>query len=226
MEKYLDTTGKTIEQALETALEQLGLDRDGVSLEILDKPRSGFLGLGGNPARIRVHYKVEPVDKVREFLEGLLERMNVEADISIDNSNPDICAINISGENVGSLIGRRGETMDSLQYLTSLAINRGQEDYKKIILDIENYRAKRVAALEKLAKKLAGMVLRNRKNMTLEAMNAAERRIIHATLQDYAGVTTFSTGSEPNRRVVIAIERKRADGSSPRPSGASRRPGV
>ena len=202
------------------------MDRDGVSLEILEKPKAGFLGLGGTPARIRVHYTVEPTDKVRDFIEGVLGHMNIEAVIQIDNADPDTYGISISGENVGNLIGRRGETMDALQYLTSLVVNRGEEGYKKIQLDIENYRAKRVAALEKLAKKLAGMVVRNKKSMTLEAMNAAERRIIHATLQDYPGVTTFSTGSEPNRRVVIATpDRRRPESTdAPRPaSGPNRR---
>lgn len=212
MEKYLDATGKTIDEAVENALRQLGLDRDSVSMEILDKPKAGFLGIGSAPARVRLHFTVEQNDKVREFLAGVFERMDISADTVIDTKNePGVVDVKITGDNVGALIGRRGETMDALQYITGLVVNRGEDDYKKISIDIENYRAKRTDALEKLAKKIAGMVVRNKRSITLEAMNSHERRIIHSTLQNYPGVTTFSIGTEPNRRVVIAT----ADRKSP-----------
>ena len=282
MEKYIDATGKTINQAVSAALEQLGLDRDDVSIEVLDNPKSGFLGLGGTPARIRAYYTAPskaddvalPRDaalpeakketkaatkparrpaapaakapvaasssptgantnsgaKAEAFLSGLFERMNIEAGLSVDGeSDPGVLGVRITGANVGGLIGRRGETMDALQYLTGLVINRGEESYRKVALDVENYRARRVDSLEKLAKRLAGMVIRNRRSITLEAMNAGERRVIHYTLQDYPGVTTFSTGTEPNRRVVIATADRARPNNNAQPSrqpsrGGDRRP--
>jgi len=213
MEKSFDATGKTIDEAVDNALKELGLDRDSVSVEILEKPKAGFLGIGSAPARVRVHYIVEQTDRVKDFLEGLFKHMNIAAETAIDTTtSPGVVDIKVTGENVGALIGRRGETMDALQYITGLVVNRGEEEYRKVSIDIENYRAKRTEALEKLANKLAGMVVRNKKSITLEAMNSHERRIIHSSLQNYPGVTTFSVGTEPNRRVVIATaDRRRPD---------------
>ena len=288
MTKWIETTGRSEEDAIAAALFQLGLDRDDVSVEVIERAKSGFLGFGGNPAKVRVSYEVpdedqeqkpaapkeqpepvpapkvekvqekkpvptpkkaeekkpapkpedrsglqpgdevligreepaapkgmdgqtmEPADaddpkavRIREFLAGLMEHLHVEAvpDIYVSENGYKII---LQGRGLGAIIGRRGETLDAIQQLTNYAVNHGQSKRVRIHIDAEGYRAKREQSLQRLAVKVAGKVVKYRKNMTLEPMNAYERHVIHAALQDYPNVTTYSTGVEPNRRTVVA----------------------
>ena len=259
MEKTIVSTGKTIDLAIEAALNQLGLDRDSVSVEVLERARSGFLGFGSTPAKVKVTYEVpdeapapaeEPVpaapvretpqpapvakkekepakkdkapaekapapqakggdleDRIRAFLSGLLDHMGVEAEINIAPKTENGILVTLEGPKLGALIGHRGETLDAIQQLTNYAVNRGRTHRVRIHIDAENYRAKREESLKRLATKVAAKVVKYRRNITLEPMNAYERHVIHETLQDYPDVITYSTGTEPNRRTVVAFSR-------------------
>ncbi len=308
MQKSIEMTGATRDIAIEKALEFLHMDRDDVSVEVLDNGKKGFLGIGAADAKIRVTYEapdeapvkeapkpdkksesrpekklaqkpadfqniassdprlttphlvkaapkgekppvrekkadkpraeraerpprspregraahppivpyIDPVPMPEEqisqqakeavaFVNGLLEKMNIEGKAIVLNiSEPDHVRIDISGPDMGPVIGRRGDTLDAIQYLTSLVLNKNSEEHLRLTIDTENYRAKRAESLERLARKMAVKVSKYHKAMTLEPMNPYERRIIHASLQDFRGVTTYSTGVEPGRRVVIA----------------------
>lgn len=299
MIKFIDVTGKTEDEAIQSALAQLGMDRDDVSVEILERAKSGFLGIGSAPARVRVSYddgkaeEVKPVEKpaapkpekkvepsaapkvvpmyapevlqkkepraakeersgrpareerrertpraeraerpapqpkpivdlgeecrdekseqIRSFLKGLLEHMDSAAEIKIYESEKGRYKVYLEGEKLGALIGRRGETLDAIQQLTNYSINRGSEKNRvRVQVDAENYREKREQSLERLAEKVAGKVTKYRRNVTLEPMNAYERHVIHTALQDTPSVTTFSIGTEPNRRVVVSYDRTKA----------------
>ena len=296
MIKFIDVTGKTEDEAIQSALAQLKMDRDDVSVEILERAKSGFLGIGSTPARVRVSYddgraeevkpapqpaapkpekKVEaasapkavpmyapevlqkkesrasdkprtersdrparedrreraerpapqpkPVvdlgeecrdeksEQIRSFLKGLLEHMDSAAEIKVYESEKGRYKVFLEGEKLGALIGRRGETLDAIQQLTNYSINRGSEKNRvRVQVDAENYREKREQSLERLAEKVAGKVTKYRRNVTLEPMNAYERHVIHTALQDTPGVTTFSIGTEPNRRVVVSYDRTKA----------------
>ncbi len=317
MLKWIETTGRSEEDAISAALFQLGLDRDDVSVEVIERAKSGFLGFGSNPAKVRVSYNevdgrpapmgeegrpqeksvptpveetvipaVKPMvekkaapapvaespaapveeetilsakpgmappkprqpraerrerprreDRLREgdevligsapkprepvtmdpaapddakanqiktFLTGLLGHLQVEAAPEIFITNEGNYKVILQGKELGAIIGRRGETLDAIQQLTSYTVNRGQSKRVRIHVDAEGYRAKREESLQRLAVKVAGKVVKYRKNMTLEPMNAYERHVIHTALQDFKGVTTYSTGVEPNRRTVVA----------------------
>jgi spoIIIJ-associated protein len=281
---YIDVTGKTEEEAIQNALAQLGMDRDDVSVEILERAKSGFLGMGAKPARVRVTYgpdeapmeevavpvkpavvekpekkeepqpkpqqpkqprpqqsrpqqpkqakpqpkreeKAAPVEKpaapavelpectddnavrITAFLTGLLEHMDSPAAVKVYEEEKGRYKVILEGQKLGALIGRRGETLDAIQQLTNYAVNSGSEKRIRVHVDAENYRARREASLESLAMKVAGKVKKYRRSVTLEAMNAYERHVIHAALQDVKGVTTYSVGTEPNRRVVVAYDR-------------------
>ena len=321
MLKWIETTGRSEEDAISAALFQLGLDRDDVSVEVIERAKSGFLGFGGNPAKVRVSYEEEngkPVPKkdlleeepilasvqekreapaapraeetvlsapvqqkaepaapaeeetilaakpgmsapraprpqrerreprrprreerlqegdevlmeapakaapvqpvqltpageddqkaqqIRAFLTGLLEHLHVQAVPDIYTTQEGGYKVILQGESLGAIIGRRGETLDAIQQLTSYCVNRGQSKRVRVHVDAEGYRAKREESLQHLAVKVAGKVVKYRKNMTLEPMNAYERHVIHTALQDYPNVTTYSTGVEPNRRTVVA----------------------
>lgn len=302
MIKFIDVTGKTEDEAIQSALAQLKMDRDDVSVEILERAKAGFLGIGSAPARVRVSYddgkaeEVKPVEKpaapkpekkvepasapkavpmyapevlqkkesrandkprtergdrparedrrenrapraeraerpapqpkpivdlgeechdekseqIRAFLKGLLEHMDSAAEVKVYESEKGRYKVFLEGEKLGALIGRRGETLDAIQHLTNYAVNRGQNKRARINVDAENYRTKREESLQRLAVKVAGKVVRYRRNITLEPMNAYERHVIHAALQDHPDVTTFSTGTEPNRRIVVAYSRGKA----------------
>ncbi|MCL2200573.1 MAG: protein jag [Oscillospiraceae bacterium] len=205
MIKSIEMSGKTEEEAIEAALSQLGLTRDDVSVEIIEQAKSGFLGLKSTPAVVRVLYEVkeERTEKVENFLTGLLERMDVEASIEIKDETDSISVV-LTGKEPGALIGRRGETLDAIQHLTNYVVNRGASGRVRINLDAENYRARRNETLESLASRTAVKVLKYRRNMTLDPMNAYERHVIHAALQEHESVSTYSVGSEPNRRIVVA----------------------
>lgn len=208
MIKYLEVTGKTEDEAIKAGLLQIGLERDEVSVEILERAKSGFLGIGACDAKVRIEYEYTETkaEKVEAFLKGLFERMGVKAETEITEADGAINVV-IVGEAPGALIGRRGETLDAIQHLTNYAVNHGGGRVR-VNIDAENYRERRNEALVKLAEKTAAKAIKYRRNVTLEAMNSYERHIIHTTLQDREGVTTFSTGTEPNRRVVVAYERK------------------
>lgn len=252
MLKYIEVTGKTEEEAIAKGLAQLGLDRDDVSLEILERGKSGFLGIGSVPAKVKLTYeapdepevveepapapvvekapKAAPVvekkaapapkaataapaangedavaDAIIKFQTGLFAHMGVEATPVITKEG-DTYQVVLEGENMGALIGHRGETLDAIQQLTGYAVNRGRSHRVRIHVDAEGYRARREESLERLARKTAARAVKYRRNVTLEAMNAYERHVIHSALQDYPGVTTYSTGTEPNRRTVVAYD--------------------
>ena len=285
MRDYIDVTGKNEDEAISKALAKLGLDRDDVSVEVLERAKSGFLGLGACPAKIRVYYgpeaeeeilppppapKPEPVREeplkprpaapekrerperrerlprekkerpekkeqpagprweetapaqpvspgeevndekaaaIKTFLTGLLEHMDSAAGVKVYLPEKGRYKVVLEGQGLGALIGRRGETLDAIQQITSYAVNRGGGPRVRIHLDAENYRAKREQSLQHLARKVAGKVVRFRRSVTLEPMNAYERHVIHTALQDFEGVTTYSTGMDPNRRVVVAFDR-------------------
>ena len=311
MLKWIETTGRSEEDAISAALFQLGLERDDVSVEVIERAKSGFLGFGSNPAKVRVSYEEEngipcpkkdplkeaaallevekeemvqasapvreveasaqpvapveeetilaakpgmgPVKKsqphverhprrnreenqlqegdeviigsapaqtavkltpaapederaeqIRTFLVGLMAHLDVQAVPELYITDEGSYKVVLQGQNLGAIIGRRGETLDAIQQLTSYSINRGQSKRVRVHVDAEGYRAKREESLQRLAVKVAGKVVKYRKNMTLEPMNAYERHVIHTALQDYRGVTTYSTGVEPNRRTVVA----------------------
>ncbi|MDY4660003.1 RNA-binding cell elongation regulator Jag/EloR [Pseudoflavonifractor capillosus] len=252
MLKYIESTGRTEEAAIEAALQKLGMDRDDVSVEVLERAKTGFLGIGASPAKVKVTYEapdeepveeVKPVEtvpaapvaeeapkapvaeepkaqpaaatvadderaeKIHAFLTGLLAHMGSSAIPSITLGEENTYEVELLGEHLGSLIGRRGETLDAIQQLTNYAVNHGQSHRVRVHVDAEGYRAKREESLARLAQKVAGKVVKYRRNVTLEPMNAYERHVIHTALQDYPDVTTYSTGTEPNRRTVVAYSR-------------------
>lgn len=212
MNKYIDAQGvaKNINEALEVAisnaLAKLKVTREEVTYELLEKGKTGFLGFGDIWAKVRVYYDVNAEQRAEEFLNGLFKLMKVNPVVEMKQEEEHNLSITLKGEEMGLLIGKRGETLDALQYITGLAVNKGEERYTRISIDTENYREKRKEALERLAKRIADKVVKLRKNMSLEPMLPHERRIIHACLQDYPGVTTFSTGKDPNRKVVITLK--------------------
>ncbi|MCL2821022.1 MAG: protein jag [Oscillospiraceae bacterium] len=210
MLKSIEVQGRTEDEAIEAALEQLNMSRDDVSVEIVEQARSGFLGLKNTPAVVKVVYESqeERTGQVDSFLTGLFERMDVEVNLDIKEEEDSINVI-LTGKEPGALIGRRGETLDAIQHLTNYVINRSVSGRVRINLDAENYRQRRNEALENLAAKTAGKVIKYRRNLTLDPMNAYERHVIHTALQDNGQVSTFSVGSEPNRRVVVAFGESR-----------------
>jgi len=208
MTKSIEVSGRSEDDAIESALEQLGLTRDDVSVEIVERAKTGFLGLKSTPAVVRVIYeaKEESTLKVENFLRGLFARMGVEADIDTAEDAGSISVV-LTGKDMGALIGRRGETLDAIQHLTNYVVNRGAAGRVRINIDAENYRQRRNETLESLATRTAGKVVKYRRNMTLDPMNAYERHVIHSALQNYDNITTYSVGSEPNRRIVVAYGR-------------------
>ena len=259
MLKWIEATGRSEDAAIQNALAQLGLDRDSVSVEVLERAKSGILGFGKSPAKVKVTYEVpdeevvvektEPVapvveetpapqpvaeeapapaveeesapqavpaavvtkgmdldERIRTFLSGLLEHMGVEAEVNIAPKAENGILVTLEGPKLGALIGHRGETLDAIQQLTNYAVNKGRTHRVRIHIDAENYRAKREESLKRLATKVAVKVVKYRRNITLEPMNAYERHVIHTALQDYPGVSTHSTGTEPNRRTVVSYD--------------------
>ena len=256
MINYLEKTGRTEEEAVEVALLELGMERDDVSVEIIERSKSGFLGIGAQPARVRVSWETEdapgsaapevpaagnnesvpekktekaqeqpkekkeapvasaaPIDEpedyaaVRTFLTGLMEHMGIEAEITMTEREGGGINVDLAGPGLGAVIGRRGETLDAIQHLTNYAVNHSNEKHLRISVDAENYRAKREESLTRLAEKMAEKAIKYKRSMALEPMNSYERHVIHTALQNYEGVTTASTGTEPNRRVVVSYVR-------------------
>ncbi len=213
MKKEMIAQGKTVELATAEACKQLGVSVDEVTVQVLEEAKKGILGIGAAPAKVKVTYNVKPSEIALDFVKTVLADMNIEATVdSAFNDDGDFC-ININGESAGSLIGHHGDTMDSLQYLVNLAANRKEtpeddREYTRVVIDIENYRAKREQTLRTLAQKMAQKVLKYKKSLTLEPMSSQERRVIHSEIQQIDGVVTYSIGQEASRRVVIAIDKK------------------
>lgn len=206
----IEKTGKTVQEAIAAALSELNLSEEDVDIEVIEEGTKGIFGIiGSKVARIMATVREENnnrCDIASDFLYTILNNMEVEADISVSEDDENI-VVDINGDDIGIIIGRRGETMDALQYLTSLVVNKGYEDYKRVILNVENYRQKREETLVKLANRLAEKVIKYKKPVTLEPMNPYERRIIHSSLQGHRYVETYSTGEEPKRKVVIALKK-------------------
>lgn len=212
MNNEIISTGKTVEAAVESAARQMGVDPSEVKYEVIAEARKGFLGIGEAPAKIRVITKKAPTDLALDFIETLLTNMGVSASIALCDDKDGDKLIRISGEEASVLIGHHGDTLDCLQYLTNLAANKKENDlddreYTRITVDIEDYRARREATLRALARRMATKALKSKRNVTLEPMSAAERRIIHSEVQNIEGVTTKSIGQEAGRRVVITPEK-------------------
>ncbi len=262
-------TGKTREEAIRAGLAQLGLSEDDISVEVLVRPKSGFLGIGAVPAKVSITYddgrpepKAAPAPRTEKpenrkapreavkkaeapaekapaavktpaapaagfaagsreertytFLSGLLERMGVECSIDIAPREGGGLDVKLDGPNMGAVIGRRGETLDAIQHLVNYAVNRGSDKRAHINVDAEDYRSKREESLVHLAHKMAAKAIKYKRSMALEPMNSYERHVIHTALQDYEGVSTSSTGTEPNRRVVVNYERPAGEPEEPR----------
>ncbi len=228
----IEKSAKTIEEAVQSALEELKADKEKVDIEVLEKPAKGIFGIGSRLARVRVSLKEEKApekardrkvenradsketritdftlekEKARKFLRDVLESMDIKAEIRLRDTSEGLY-INLAGPKMGVIIGRRGQTLDSLQYLVSLVVNKNKErdSFVKVILDTEDYRKKREETLQRLARRLAERVQKTGKNVELEPMNPYERRIIHSTLQEVDDITTFSEGEEPYRKVIIS----------------------
>jgi spoIIIJ-associated protein len=206
--KVIEMTGKTVEEALKNALNELNLTEDKVEVEVLDAGNKGFLNLiGARPAKIRVKVKRDYMYEAKTFIRDVLDCMGVKAEIRVEEEN-NIIKVSLTGPDMGILIGYRGETLDSLQYLISLVVNKGHEmEYKRVILDTENYRLKREETLKRLARRIAEKVRRTGRPVKLEPMNPYERRVIHSALQNDFYVNTFSEGDEPFRRVVVDLKK-------------------
>lgn len=208
MEK-IEVTGKTVEEALTNALVQLETTSDKVEYDIVEKGSSGILGIfNSKPAKILVWKKATMEDNVRNFLNDVFGAMNLTVSIEISiNEDEEIIDINLIGDDMGVLIGKRGQTLDSLQYLVSLVANKEKDKYYRVKLDTENYRERRKETLESLAKNIAYRVKRTRKPVSLEPMNPYERRIIHSALQNDKYVSTKSEGEEPFRHVIVFMKK-------------------
>lgn len=205
--KVIEMTGRTVEEALKVALNDLNVTEDKVEVEILDSGKKGFFNIGFRPAKIKVTVKRDYIYEAKAFLRDILNCMKVKAEIRTKEEG-NLIKVSLTGPDMGILIGYRGETLDSLQYLISLIVNKGHEgEYKRVILDTENYRLKREETLKRLARRIADKVRKTGRAVKLEPMNPYERRIIHSALQDDVSVDTYSEGEEPHRRVVVDLKK-------------------
>ncbi|MBE6643427.1 MAG: protein jag [Clostridia bacterium] len=203
---------KTIEEAIKKGLKELGVPAEKAQYEVLENPKKGFLGFGEAPAKVRVYCEVTTGAKAVDFVKTLVKNMELGVEVKSESPNGKDMKITLEGESACALIGHHGETLDAVQYLANLSANKGGDDdkekYCKVTVDIENYRAKREETLRTLARRMANRVLKNGRNMTLEPMNPYERRIIHSEVQNIEGVSTYSIGSDDNRKIVICLEDK------------------
>lgn len=207
--EYIEVTAKTVNDAITEACQRLEVTSDKLDYVVVEEGSSGFLGIGSKPAVIKAKVKCSSVpERAREFLDEVFGAMNmvVAVDIKYDEENKNL-NIDLSGDEMGILIGKRGQTLDSLQYLVSLVVNKGSEEYIRVKVDTEDYRKRRKETLENLAKNIAYKVKRTKRSVSLEPMNPYERRIIHSALQNDKYVTTHSEGDEPFRRVVVTLKR-------------------
>ena len=206
--EYIEVSARTVDDAITEALIKLGATSDQIEYEVIEKGSAGFLGIGAKPAIIRAKKKETLEDRAIDFLSQVFDAMNLDVKIAAA-FNEEECEMNIdlSGEDMGILIGKRGQTLDSLQYLTNRVANKMQDGYVRVKLDTEDYRRRRKETLENLAKNIASKVKRTRRTVALEPMNPYERRIIHSALQSDPAVSTHSEGEEPYRKVVVTLKR-------------------
>ena len=206
--EFIEVSAKTVDDAITEASIKLGTTSDKIEVEVIEKGSTGFLGIKSKPAIIRARKKNDTVDNIREFLENVFSAMNMEVTIDIKKAEDDkVYEVELSGKEMGLLIGKRGQTLDSLQYLTNLAVNKHSDGYIKVKLDTEDYRQRRKDTLENLAKNIAYKVKRTKRPVSLEPMNPFERRVIHSALQGDRYVETHSEGEEPFRHVVVTLKR-------------------
>jgi len=209
--EFIKVSAKTVDDAITEACQKFEVTSDKLEYEVLEEGSAGFLGFNAKPAVINVRVKEEAAkadDKAKDFLADVFKSMNLAVVIDAKYNEVDnTLDINLSGDDMGILIGKRGQTLDSLQYLTSLVVNKGESDYIRVKVDTENYRQRRKDTLENLAKNISFKVKRTKRSVSLEPMNPYERRIIHSALQNDKYVTTHSEGEEPYRRVVVTLKR-------------------
>lgn len=206
--EYREFKAKTVDEAITVASMELGVASDELEYEIIERGSTGFLGIGSKPAVIKAKKKDSFIDDIHEYLKNLFRAMDIEANIKIDyNQENSTMDIDVEGPDMGILIGKRGQTLDALQYLISLFVNKKSESYIRVKLDTENYRSRRKDTLENLAKNIAFKVKRTKRSVSLEPMNPYERRIIHSALQNDRYVTTHSEGEEPFRRVIVTLKK-------------------
>ena len=209
--EYIEISAKTVNEAITEACRKLSVTSDRLLYEVVDEGSNGFLGIGSKPAIIKAAVKDEEIsieDKARKFLNDVFAAMNMTVVVNVTyNESEREMDIDLSGDDMGILIGKRGQTLDSLQYLVSLVVNKEVENYIRVKIDTENYRERRKETLENLAKNIAYKVKRTRRSVSLEPMNPYERRIIHSALQNDKYVTTYSEGEEPFRKVVVALKK-------------------
>lgn len=203
---YLQIRGKTREEAIQKAIKELKVEEEKLDIQVIDEGSKGFLGIGAKDYVINVRKLIDKNDIIRDFLQKIFASIKVNCDIQI-LQDEDTTRVNIIGEEASILIGRRGESLDSLQLLVNIVVTKELNSYEKIILDIENYREKREQSLISYAKKMARKVMMQRRSIKLEPMNPYERRVIHYALQEDTKINTFSEGEEPNRRIVISVKR-------------------
>ena len=209
--EYIEVSAKTVSEAITEACRKLGVTSDRLEFEVIEEGSNGFLGIGSKPALIKAAAKIEQLsveDSAKIFLNNVFSAMNmtVVVDVKYDEKENAV-DVELSGDEMGILIGKRGQTLDSLQYLVSLVVNKASEDYIRVKVDTENYRQRRKETLENLAKNIAYKVKRTRRSVSLEPMNPYERRIIHSALQNDKYVSTHSEGEEPFRKVVVTLKR-------------------
>jgi spoIIIJ-associated protein len=204
----IEKRGKSVDEAIKAALDELGCEIDDVIIEVLEEANKGILGIvGKRPAVVKVTLREKPEEEVRKILVDLLDKMKIDYKIDRVEWDKEKVRINIVGKDMGLVIGRKGETLNALQYMTSLIVNKDREEKIRIVLDVEDYRRKKERSLEKLAIKLSDKVKSTQKNVVIRPMSPQERMIIHTVLQGDPQVTTYSTGDEPNRKVVITMKK-------------------
>jgi len=206
--EYIEVSAKTVDEALTEASIKLGITSNELEYEVIEKGSTGFLGIGSKDAVIKVRKRFSVEETVKEFLKSVFSAMNMEVEIIVKvDENDKSIDVELKGEDMGILIGKRGQTLDSLQYLTNLAVNKHSENYYKVKVDTEDYRKRRKDTLENLAKNIAYKVKRTKRSVALEPMNPFERRVIHSALQNDKFVTTHSEGEEPYRHVVVTLKK-------------------
>lgn len=206
--EFIEISAKTVDDAITEALIKLGTTSDKLEYEVIEKGSAGFLGIARKDAVIKVRKKNDIEDNIRDFLTKVFAAMDLKVEIFLEKEEEGkVINVELKGDEMGVLIGKRGQTLDSLQYLTNLAVNKNAEDYVKVKIDTEDYRKRRKETLENLAKNIAFKVKRTKRPISLEPMNPFERRVIHSTLQNDKFVTTHSEGEEPYRHVVVTLKR-------------------
>lgn len=206
--EFIEISAKTVDEAITEAVIKLGTTHDKIEYEVVEEGSSGFLGIGKKDAVIKARKKNDVEDNVREFLSKVFHAMELQVEILIEKEEDGkVINVELKGDDMGVLIGKRGQTLDSLQYLTNLAVNKASEEYVKVKIDTEDYRKRRRDTLENLAKNIAYKVKRTKRPVSLEPMNPFERRVIHSALQNDKFVTTHSEGEEPYRYVVVTLKK-------------------